>query len=220
MPLVTENFQTDEMEESEEMFLIYINISKFRLGSTLIGKNIRKYKYVEENIPALPSNLEKELKNKLKKIKDEIETFQKKNPNNKDLSEFDFKIRNAFIQMFVQMFHDIDKYLCFLDDDIVFNKNLFLETIPNNEKKFYDEFIDTQLFQLFIQNFIKDDFNYFKSMISEFNKNKKFLNDDKHKESVKNYVKKIYIINPDYLGIKEKNRKNIEMKIKEKYDLN
>ena len=219
MPLVTENFQTDEMEESEEMFLIYINISKFRLGSTLVGKTIRKYKYVEENIPALPSNLEKELKNKLKKIKDEIETFQKKNPNNKDLSEFDFKIRNAFIQMFVQMFHDIDKYLCFLDDDIVFNKNLFLETIPNNEKKFYDEFIDTQLFQLFIQNFIKDDFNYFKSMISEFNKNKKFLNDDKHKESVKNYVKKIYIINPDYLGIKEKNRKNIEMKIKEKYDL-
>ena len=78
MPLVSELFQTGDMEESDEMFLIYINQSKFRLGSTLIGKNIKKYKYVEENVPALPSHLEKELKNKLKKIKDDIDTFQKK----------------------------------------------------------------------------------------------------------------------------------------------
>jgi len=37
--------------------------------------------------------------------------------------------------MFVQMFHDFDKYMCVLDDDVVFNKNLFLETVPKEEKK-------------------------------------------------------------------------------------
>ena len=218
MPLVTELYQTGDMEESEEMFLIYISIHKFRLGTTLIGKNIKKYKYVEDNIPALPYYLEKELKNKLKKIKDDIETFQKKNPEHTDLSEFDMRIRNAFIEMFVEMFHDIEKYLCFLDQDVVFNKNLFLEAVSKDDKKFYDEFIDTQLFQLFSQNYVNDDFNYFKSMINEYNKNKKFLTDEKNEEP-KKYTKKIYILNPDYLGIKEKNMKNIETKIKQKYDL-
>ena len=48
MPLVTELYQTGDMEEGEEMFLIYISQSKFRLGTTLIGKNIKKYKYVED----------------------------------------------------------------------------------------------------------------------------------------------------------------------------
>ena len=216
MPLVSELFQTSDMEENEEMFLIYINQSKFRLGSTLIGKNIKKYKYLEDNVPALPSHLEKELKNKLKKIKDDIDAFQKNNPNNTDFNEFDMRIRDAFIEMFVQMFHDIEKYLCFLDQDVVFNKNLFLETIPKVDKKFYDEFIDTQLFQLFSQNFVNDEFNYFKSMINEYNKNNKFLNKN---EEPKKYTKKVYILNPDYLGIKEKNKKNIEIKINEKYSL-
>ena len=217
MPLVSELFQTGDMEEGDEMFLIYINQNKFRLGSTLVGKNIKKYKYVEDNVPDLPSNLEKELKNKLKKIKDDIETFQKKNPNNTDLNEFDMRIRNAFVEMFVQMFHDIEKYLCFLDQDVVFNKNLFMETVAKEEKRFYDEFIDTQLFQLFSQNFVNDEFKYFKVMVNEYNKNNKFLNDKN--EEPKKYIKKEYIINPDYLGIKEKNKKDIEIRINEKYNL-
>jgi hypothetical protein len=216
MPLVTEVFQTGEMEESEEMFLIYINKNKFKLSSTLLGKTKKKYKYVEENIPALPSQLEKELKNKLKKIKDEVDNYKKKHPVNPDLSLFDLKIRNAFIEMFVLMFHDIDKYMCFLEDDVVFNKNLFLETVPNSEKRFYDEFIDTQLFQLFTQNIASNELNYFKSMINEYNENKKFENEESKMET---YVKKLYFISPDYLGIKEHNSKTIPGKIKEKYEL-
>ena len=93
-----------------------------------------------------------------------------------------------------------------------------MEAVSKDDKKFYDEFIDTQLFQLFSQNYVNDDFNYFKSMINEYNKNKKFLTDEKNEEP-KKYTKKIYILNPDYLGIKEKNMKNIETKIKQKYDL-
>ena len=213
MPLVKELFQTGEMEESEEMFLIYINENKFQLGSTLVGKKVKLKKYIEENVPEFPENLEKDLKNKLKKIKEEIDNFRKKNPENKDLSEFDLKLRNAFIEMFVKMFHDIDKYLCFLDDDVVFNKNLFLETISKEDKHFYNEFCDTQLFQLFTQNIVNDDLDYFKSMINDYNKNKKFTDD------VKNYTKKIYIISPDYLDIKEKKKKNIENKIRQNYDL-
>ena len=219
MPLVTEVFQTGEIEESEEMFLIYINKSKFKLGSTLIGKNKRKYKVVDENIPSLPNNLEKDLKNKLKKIKDEIDNYIKKNPVNPDLSLYDLKIRNAFIEMFVLMFHDIDKYMCFLEDDVVFNKNLFLETIPNSEKRFYDEFIDTQLFQLFTQNYANDELDYFKTMINEYNRYKQFVEQESNVKNIVAYVKRVYYITPDYLGIKDKNNLTIEQKIDEKYEL-
>ena len=44
---------------------------------------------------------------------------------------------------------------------VVFNKELFLETIPNCDKQFYNDFIDTQLFQNFTQNIIREDFNYY-----------------------------------------------------------
>ena len=217
MPLVRDLFNSGDMEEGEEMFLIDINQDRLYLGSYLIGKKNKLNKYIEDNVPALPYTLEKELKNKLKKIKDEIESSQKKKSYNRDLSEYHLKIRNVFIEMFVQMFHEIDKYLCFLDDDVVFNKNLFMETIPKEDKKFYDEFIDTQLFQLFTQNFVNDELDYFKSMKDEYNKNNKFSNDQN--EDIKKYIKKIYILNPDYLGIKENNKRDIEIKVKEEYSL-
>ena len=119
--------------------------------------------------------MEKELKNKLKKIKDELDSLTKNSKNKKiDLSEIDFRIRNVFIDMFVHMFHDYYKYMTFLDDDVVFNKNLFLEKITNNnDKHFYNEFIDTQLFQQFTQNIVKDELNYFTTMATHYEKNKK-----------------------------------------------
>ena len=220
MPLVKELFECGEMEESDEMFLIEINESKLKLGSTLIGKNVKKYKYIEDNVPALPINLEKDLKNKLKSIKDEIDSFQKNFPDDTDLSDFDFKIRNAFIEMFVQMFSDIDKYMCYLDEDVVFNKNLFMETIPKEDKQFYEEFIDTQLFQLFCQNFVKDELNYFKNKLSDYNKSNNFSEISLSSIEQKGYIKKIYIIKPDYLDINYNNKEKIEDIISKKFFLN
>ena len=135
------------------------------------------------------------------------------------MSLFDLKIRNAFIEMFVLMFHDIDKYMCFLEDDVVFNKNLFLETIPNSEKRFYDEFIETQLFQLFTQNYANDELDYFKTMINEYNRYKQFVDQESNVKNIVTYVKRVYYITPDYLGIKDKNNLIIEQKIDEKYEL-
>ena len=218
MPLVKELFETGEMEENDEIILIYIKENKFRLGSTLLGKNVKKYKYIEDNVPALPNALEKDLRNKLKKIKEDIDSYKKKFPDDTDLSDYDFKIRNAFIEMFVEMFHDIEKYMCYLDEDVVFNRNLFMETIPKEDKKFYDEFIETQLFQLFTQNIVKDELRYFKSKCKEYNNGNKF-SDENNLDTQKILVKKIYIITPDYLGIKEKDIDKIEDTINEKFVL-
>ena len=224
LPLVKDLYEIGDMEQNEEIFLIYIKDNKLRLGTNLIGKNKKKkykYKYIEENVPNFPVNLEKQLKSRLKKIKEEIEHYEKKNQGKKNLEEFDLKIRVTFMEIFVQMFHDIDKYLVLLDEDIIFNKNLFLEKINKEDKKFYDEFCDTQLFQLFTQNFIKDDFNYFKMMMEDYNKNNgKFIyNEEKTKEQKIFNIKQMYIIPPDYLNIHEKNISLINDKINDKYKI-
>ena len=219
MNLVTQVFINNENEDSEEVFIVYITKDKFRLGSSLTSNNKKKYKYLQENVPALPATIEKELKNKLKKIKDEMETLLKSQKDKKiDLSEIDFHIRNVFIEMFVQMFHDYYKYMTFLDDDVVFNKKLFLEKITNNnDKHFYDEFIDTQLFQQFTQNIVKDELNYFTTMAMQYEPNKK---EQKKALIDKNNNDKLYVIKPDYLNIIGDNSEMIERQINAKYQMN
>ena len=228
MPSVKQIFEESQNESEEEVYLIYIKESKFRLGSSLLNINKKKNKYLQDNVPALPIQMEKELKNKLKKIKDELDSFLKNNQKNKniDLSEFDLRIRNTFIEMFVQMFHDYYKYMTFIDIDVVFNKSLFLEKITNNsDKKFYDEFCETQMFQQFCQNIVNDELKYFTTMVMNYNPNKKNLAASvsafKFKRTLTNKIKqdKIYIIRPEYLNIKDENIETIEKKMEEKYKL-
>ena len=220
MNLVTQVFINNENEDSEEVFIIYITKDKFRLGSSLTTNNKKKYKYLQDNVPALPATMEKELKYKLKKIKDELDYLLKNQKDKKiDLSEIDFRIRNVFIEMFVQMFHDYYKYMTFIDDDVVFNKKLFLEKITNNyDKHFYEEFIDTQLFQQFTQNIVKDELNYFTTMAMKYDPTKK----ENIKKSLpsKENKDKLYVIKPSYLDINIENTQLIEKAINSKYVVN
>ena len=239
MPLVSQVFEETQIEDNNEVFLIYISQNKFNLGSSLININKNKNKYLQDNVPALPVKMEKELYNKLRRIKEELDSYLKSNQKYKniDLSEFDLRIRNAFIEMFVQMFHDYYKYMTFLEDDVVFNKSLFLEKITNvNDKKFYDEFIDSQLFQQFCQNIVKNELKYFTNMVMNYDPNKK----DKNllsksvspiskpisslsalQRTLVNKVKqdKAYIIKPDYLKISDEKVEIIKKKMREKYKL-
>ena len=221
MPLVADIFK--ESLNEDEVFLIYIDQNKYKLGSSLINSKNKKNKYIQDNVPSLPTQIEKELKNKLKKIKEELDSYLKNQKNKKtDLTEFDLRIRNAFIEIFVQMFHDYYKYMTFLDEDVVFNKSLFLEKITNaNDKRFYTEFIDTQLFQQFCQNIVKDELKYFTTMVMNYDPNKSNKENLALKRALTNIVKldKLYIIRPEYLKIIDENMEVIEKKMQEKYIL-
>ena len=229
LPLVTNIFKEND-EENEEVFLVYINKDKIKLSSFLCGKKVSKKNYIQDNIPPFPSELEKKMKNKLKKMKNEFAIGQKKE-NLIDIKSAELKMRDAFIDFFIDMFNGYEKYLFLLDEqEVVFNKSLFLETVPNCDKKFYNDLIDSQLFQNFSQNIIKEDFDYYFNKLNfkekerkrEFKKEK--TNKEKGKEPNKEAIIKNtnlinYVVAPYYLNIKETEVRNIEISLRKKYGI-
>ena len=214
--LVQKVFKEGEIDEDDEVFLVNIgeNTNTIKLSSTMRGKNKKFEKYIQDNIPALPSALEKELKSKLKKAKYEVDDIEKnkKKKTTKNRRNVELQIRDAFIDIFVEMFQDYAKYLSFVDEDTVFNKSLFLESKSNNEKKFYNEILDTQLFQQFTQNVVNQDINYFNNKIALYEAGKKAK--QKKKEEIK--IEKEYCINPGFLNLTQDNEKiNMKSLVKE-----
>ena len=212
MPFVEKVFRDGEMQEDDEVFLIYISEEKdkIRLSSSMRGMKKKVDKYINDNVPQLPSNLEKDLKNKLKKIKLELDS--KSQSTTQDIQKIELKIRDAFIDLFVEMFHDYAQYLSLLEEDTVFNKSLFLEKKKSN-LKFYNEVLDTQLFQQFTQNVVNEEVGYFNKKIAQ-KENKDLANKDS-----KEILKKYYI-NPDFLNLEpDKNNdiKQLQQSLNTKY---
>ena len=204
MPFVEKVFKDGEMEEDDEVFLIYISEErdKIRLSSSIKGIRKKVDKYIYDNVPPLPYALEKDLKTKLKKIKNEMES--KTQNTTQDIQKLELKIRDAFIDLFVEMFHDYSQYLSLLEEDTVFNKSLFLEK-KKTDTKFYNEVLDTQLFQQFTQNVVNNEASYFNTKIAQ--KENKDL-EDKNKKN-KEILKKYYI-NPEFLKLGSDTNNNIK----------
>ena len=168
---------TMDGDNDDVFFLIYITENRIGLSSEFKNKFRDVGIYIKENIPGLPLNIEKSLISKIRRIQKDIGLYTNSNNNtrvnnsnkrNQEIAnKFDFKLRNIFIEFFVEVLSGFYKYLAILDNnDVVFNKKLFMKEKPLMDKKFYDEFIDTQLFQQFIQTvIINDNYNYFKTMI-------------------------------------------------------
>ena len=216
MPFVEKVFRDGEMEEDDEVFLIYISEEKdkIRLSSSIRGIKKKVDKYIYDNIPQLPSPLAKDLKNKLKKTKAELDSRSQN--TTQDIQRLELKIRDAFIDLFVEMFHDYAQYLSFLEEDTVFNKSLFIEKQKNYEK-FYNEVLDTQLFQQFTQNVINDEVGYFNTKIAQ-KENKDDTKEKKNKE-----ISKRYYINPKFLNLETdigNNMKQLEESLNKKYPYN
>jgi hypothetical protein len=84
------NSTNEDADNDDFFFLIYITENKIGLSSEFKNKFRDEKKYIQDNIPSLPPSLEKDLFNKLKKIKNEINIY----PNTNDicLSSFVRKI--------------------------------------------------------------------------------------------------------------------------------
>ena len=222
MPLVNQVFINGEIDDSEDVFLINNKEGKIDLSSNVKKKTKKVSKYIQANVPALPSAIEKKLRSKLCEIKD---SFSHKTQEGKrrsivmrpvDPTQYDKSIRDACLEMFVDMFKDYPKYICMLDNDVVFNKNSFMKTVAKNDKNFFDEFIDSQMFQQFTQSIFNDECNYFNKLIStEGEDNNEFSG-----TPLAVQIEKVYVITPNYLGTQEKDNNEIEKYICNTYPTN
>ena len=206
MNSVEKLFKEEESGENEEIILIYIQKGEIVLSSSFQKNKNKLSKFIQNNIPPLP--FEKELKKELKIIE------SNKNKIKNDILEN--KIRDAFISVFVKMFYDYEKYIINLDNEVVFNKVLFMKNLPIKEEKtdqFFNEFLDSQLFEQFTQNINDTENSYFKRKIKEYkekeNKNNKKPEKEKNISNTMNKKDINYLASP-YIGLKNSDKNSIE----------
>jgi hypothetical protein len=223
MPLVSSLFNNSEVEDGDDVFLIYIKEGIIDLSSSLRKKKKKvAKKYIQSTVPALPVNIEKKLRTRLTEISNSYNNYMKqpikrdsRQTDQIDLSQFDKNISDLFLEIFVDMFRDYPKYICLLDNDYVFNKNSFMNSVNKADKAFFDEFIDTQLFQQFTQTIFTDECDYFNKMISTDEEDKiEFTGISLDKNE------KIFIIPPKYLGTDETENTSIERFVSQYYPTN
>jgi hypothetical protein len=114
------------------------------------------------------------------------------------------------------MFYDYEKYIINLDNEVVFNKVLFMKNLPVKEEKtdqFFNEFLDSQLFEQFTQNINDTENSYFKRKIKEYkereNKNNKKPEKEKNIPNTMNKKDINYLASP-YIGLKNSDKNSIE----------
>ena len=133
-------------------------------------------------------------------------------------------MKNLFIHIFVELMQDFKKYSYSIGDYPVFNSSLIVESKKDKNDKFFIKiFCSTQLFQIFIQDYLSDDKEtYFQLRLTDYLK--KTEKDNIYLETFKNFendyssffnIKKKYVIKSEFIkGFKEYGEKDFESKEK------
>ena len=186
------------LENTKENIFIYdLNKHTFQINTfpSLNSKSI--IKKINELIPQFPKNILNNITFGLGVVKSYLDKIKNiKKASDENLGE-NIKIKQVFIQAFIEILYDYKTYLTLLNDKPIFNTKTLLEKRPKSDYKFYNEITQTQLFHLFIQN---NPVNYkantfFEEQLDLYDK----LTDKKNfmKEFIDNY-NKICKINENY----------------------
>ena len=141
------------LENTKENIFIYdLNKHTFQINTfpSLNSKNI--IKKINELIPQFPKNILNNITFGLGVVKSYLDKIKNiKKASDENLGE-NIKIKQVFIQAFIEILYDYKTYLTLLNDKPIFNNKTLLEKRPKADYKFYNEITQTQLFHLFIQN--------------------------------------------------------------------
>ena len=189
---------TRTLENTKENIYIFdLNKHIFQINTfpTLNSKNI--IKKINEFIPQFPKNILNNITFGLGVVKSYLDKIKNIKKSGDDNLVENIKIKQFFIQAFIEILYDYKTYLTLINAKPIFNTKTFLEKKPKADYKFYNEITQTQLFQLFIQS---NPVNYkantfFEEQLDLYNK----LTDKKSymKEFIDNYSK-ICKINENY----------------------
>ena len=157
---------THNSNENEQIYLIFIEDDKIRISDFFKGdsKKINKTHFLHKNLINIPCWMYILLDRLLTNIKSKMKIIK-----NDQISQLNNDIQNAFIEIFVEMFADYNKYIYQVGEDTIFNKKLFMSKRSVFEKNFYKEFLDTQMFLQFKEEILGEGFEYFKWKVSQRN---------------------------------------------------
>lgn len=140
----------------ENIFIYDLNKHTFEMNTfpNLNTKNI--IKKINEIVPQLPKNIYNNMTfglGILKSYYDKKKDQRNFNLNNiEEMAPLNTKIKQVFIQTFLEILYDYKNFLSMINNKPIFNTNGLVEKRPKNESSFYKELTETQLFQMFIQN--------------------------------------------------------------------
>ena len=157
-------------DEKDQVYLIFVEEDKIRISDSLNGdmKKLNKTRFLHEDLVNLPIWMYLSLNNLLINIRMKMKSIK-----TEDFLLFNLEIQNAFIEIFIEMFSDYNKYIYKVGDEIVFNKKAFLSKKNLLEKKFYKEFLDTQMFLQFKEDILNEEYDYFKQKVAQRNRENK-----------------------------------------------
>lgn len=121
--------------------IVYVDIERNLIYLDPIKKKNETKKKMHKilGIPDFPEKITKKLGNKLKEIKKS--------------NEYEEKLKEVFCKVIALMLNNYKSYLFFVENEItLFNSECFIESKSNEEKPYYKEMIQTQMFTQFINN--------------------------------------------------------------------
>lgn len=151
------------LEENENIYLVFIEEQRIDISNNIIKNQLSQYQKkntkkidnrdVVNLLPKFPKENYNHLFNNLERIKKE-KSFTQDDEHN--------LIQELFIKNSIYMFGDYTKYLSFIDETPLFNKESFLESKLSENRDFYDEFTEVQMFNQLVQNQkMEENFPYF-----------------------------------------------------------
>ena len=213
----------------ENIFIFDINNHNFEMNTypDLNSKNI--IKKINEIVPQFPKNIYNTMSfglGVMKSYYDKKKEMKKFDFNNQEeVLPINIKIKEVFMQVFLEILFDYKDYLSLIEGKPIFNINTLIEKRPKSDSNFYKEFTETQLFQMFIQNnpvnVSQNNKTFFEEQLDIYQKCK--VKTDFREEYINNHninceIYKYYIIDKDILENFDKNNKK-KINIKDEFTL-
>ena len=216
-----ENVQKIIHKSQKHLYIFDIDENILEVSVNIQSKSKNKItliKYLNDHVPCFPKDIEDLIMtqlgilieyNKDFNINENSSNNNKKKDKNMVISNI--KIKEIFIQGFIELFHNYKNYLTFIGDSPIFNMKSFIQEKPENDQRFFKEFISTQIFQIFIQtsaNYFNEPNKkyYFDELIEEYLMKK---NNYKEKSINRFYI----ILNDEFLNKME----NLLFKVNKNY---
>ena len=182
-----------------DLYIFDIDQNLLEISKNIEGKNkVNSLKYLNSHVPNFPKKIEDLMMSQLAILKSYYKNSKDKskmyNYNKREVIISNcIKMKEIFIQAFIELFFEYKKYLSIIGDIPIFNTKSFIKDKKESEKSFFNSFTNTQIFQIFIQN----SSNY----INNNNRNQKYYFDElieeycsKRKNNDKKTQKNYYII--------------------------